>query len=59
MWAAALALRAEAAAWQAEDAPERERNKLLAASLDAESWILARKPGFEAIHLARGERRWP
>src|SRR5262245_14226562 len=57
MWQAALALRAEAAAWEAGGAPEREVNKHLAAALDAESWILEKKPGFPEIRAARGEVR--
>jgi hypothetical protein len=59
VWRASQALRAEAAAWTKQGAPETEINKLLAAVLDGENWILRTKPSFPELRKARGETRWP
>jgi hypothetical protein len=58
-WRASKELRAEAAAWRAEGAPESDVNRLLAAVLDLESGILKARPAFAELRAARGEVRWP
>jgi hypothetical protein len=57
-WAHAQELRALAAAWQAEGAPEDDRNELLAAAVDVEHALLAKDPSFAPLRALRGEVLW-
>jgi hypothetical protein len=59
VWQATQAIRAEAAAWKAEGAPDVAVNRLLAAVLDSETWILKTRPAFPELRTARGEVRFP
>jgi hypothetical protein len=58
-WDAAKALRAEAASWDSQGVPRSEVNRLLAAALDTEKWILGVRPSFQELRDFRGEVRWP